>query len=325
MRAERESYINREIRAEGDISMGKKLVLTGVTGKSGGALAEKIGENLSAVNKMFPDGIRTVVRATSNTSKLDAAIPSIQKVTGNLTDSDTLKEAFHGADTLVHVAGIHWSREVVQAAADCHLRRLILVHTTGIYSKYKAAGEEYRRIDEFVYKTCKENNIILTVLRPTMIYGNISDRNVITFIKMVDKFPIMPVVNGARYELQPVHYEDLGDAFYKVLMNEKATANKDFILSGGAPILLRDMLTEIGKNLGKNVKFISCPFWLAYSGAWVVYGLTLKKKDYREKVQRLCEPRTFSFDDAADAFGYSPRTFQEGIKNEVTEYLKRKA
>lgn len=304
--------------------MGKILVLTGITGKSGGALAEKIGTNLDAVKELFPDGIRTVVRETSNTDKIDALIPNIQKVVGNLTDSDTLEKAFKDADTLVHVAGIHWSREVVQAAANCHLRRVILVHTTGIYSKYKAAGEEYRETDDFVYKTCKENGIILTILRPTMIYGNVTDRNVIIFIKMVDKLPIMPVVDGARYELQPVHYEDLGNAYYKVLINEATTANKDFILSGGAPILLRDMLTEIGKNLGKEVKFISCPFWLAYFGAWVVYGLSFKKIDFREKVQRLCEPRVFPFNEAAEAFCYSPRIFQEGVKNEVVEYLEKK-
>ena len=41
--------------------MKKILVLTGVTGKSGGALAEIIGNNLDIVNKMFPDGIRTIV------------------------------------------------------------------------------------------------------------------------------------------------------------------------------------------------------------------------------------------------------------------------
>lgn len=242
---------------------------------------------------------------------------------GGLTDISLLKEAFKDADTVVHVAGIHFSREVVEAAAHCHVRRLILVHTTGIYSRYKAAGEEYREIDSFVYQTCKEHNIGLTILRPTMIYGNTTDNNVVKFIKMVDKLPLMPVVNGARYELQPVHYKDLGDAYYAVLMNEKATANRDFNLSGGEPIMLRDMLSEIGKNLGKKVKFISCPFGLAYLGAWLVYIVTLKKKDYREKVQRLCEPRIFSHEEATKAFGYNPRIFSVGIIDEVKQYKEK--
>lgn len=304
--------------------MSKILVLTGATGKkSGGILTENIGKNLDRVRSIFPDGIRAVVRATSDTKALDRLIPDVQKCIGDLTDVPMLKMAFQDADTVIHVSGIHWSHEVVEAAAQCGVRRLILVHTTGIYSKYKEAGEEYRHIDDYVYRTCKENNIVLTILRPTMIYGNITDNNVVTFIKMVDKFPLMPVVNGAWYELQPVHYRDLGDAYYAVLMNEDTTANRDFILSGGESILLRDMLTEIGKNLGKKVKFISCPYWLAYSGAWIVYALTIKKKDYRERVQRLCEPRVFPHDDASKAFGYSPRTFRVGIVDEVKQYREK--
>ncbi|MBO4915025.1 MAG: NAD(P)H-binding protein [Oscillospiraceae bacterium] len=304
--------------------MSKILALTGMTGKSGSALAEVIGENPDEVNRMFPDGIRALVRATSNTRELEKWIPNVEKVVGSLESPDVLKKAFQDVDTVIHVAGIHWSREVVQAAAACHVRRLIMVHTTGIYSKYKAAGEEYRRTDAFVYSVCRENGIALTVLRPTMIYGNTSDKNVVVFIKMVDKLPIMPVVNGAKYELQPVHYKDLGDAYYKVLMNEETTANRDFILSGGAPIQLRDMLSEIGRDLGKKVRFISCPFWIAYSGACILYYLSFKKKDFREKVQRLCEPRTFSFMEAEEAFGYSPRPFPDGVKDEVKEYLEKK-
>ncbi len=203
------------------------------------------------------------------------------------------------------------------------MRRRILVHTTGIYSQYKAAGEEYWKIDNYVYKTCKKHDITLTILRPTMIYGNISDNNVVQFIKMVDKFPIMPVVNGARYKLQPVHYEDLADGYYKVLMNEKNTVGKDYNLSGGNEIELKEMLTVIGKNLGKDVKFIRCPFPIAYAGAWGSYLVSFTKKDYREKVQRLCEPRVFSFEEAEKDFGYSPRRFQDGIVDEVKEYKRK--
>lgn len=304
--------------------MSKILVLTGATGKkSGGILAEHIGRNLNVIKSAFPDGIRAVVRGSSNTSKLTTLIPGVELYAGGF-GNDNLLSAFEKADTVLHVAGIHGSRAVVSAAAERGVRRLILVHTTGIYSKYKAAGEEYRNIDDFVYRTCAERNIILTILRPTMIYGNCTDQNVVKFIKMVDKLPVMPVVNGARYALQPVHYKDLGKAYFDVLMNEESTANKDFILSGGEPILLKDMLLEIGKCLGKDVKFVSCPFPVAYSGAWVIFCLTFGKMDYREKVQRLCEPRCFPYEEATKAFGYRPMTFQQGIADEVREYLERK-
>lgn len=306
--------------------MSKILTITGATGKkSGGYFAQVLCKHMDEISAMFDGGVRAIVRKTSDTSFLDTAPLHFEKYLGSANDVGFLRLAFAGVDTVVHIAGIHWSKRIVQAAADCHVRRLIVVHTTGIYSKYKQAGEEYRQIDEFVYKTCSDSNIALTVLRPTMIYGNSSDNNVINFIKMVDKLPLMPVVNGSRYELQPVHYKDLGKAYFQVLMNEETTAGHDFNLSGGRPIELREMLSIIGLKLGKKVRFISVPFYLAYSGAWAIYLLTIGRVDYREKVQRLCEPRVFSHKEAKDAFGYEPMTFESGIVDEVKAYHKGKS
>ena len=301
-----------------------KLVLIGVTGlKSGGVLIDHIASNLDKVKTLFPGGIVVICRETSKTEKVEKLLPDVTIKRGEITDESFLSDSLSGCDTLIHVAGIHWSREIVNAAADNNIRRLILVHTTGIYSKYKAAGEEYRRIDDYVEKQCKENNIILTILRPTMIYGNIHDMNVVKFISLVDKFPIMPIVRSARFELQPVHYKDLGKAYYDVLMNEK-TCGHNYNLSGGEVIQLRDMLTVIGENLGKKVTFISCPFWIAYGGAWGLYCASFGRIGYREKVQRLCEPRVYDHDDATRDFGYNPRMFRIGIVDEVKEYLQNK-
>jgi len=299
------------------------LAITGATGKnSGGYFVRVLSEHANEINAMFDGGIRVVTRATSNTASLDENPLRFEKYIGSLEDVDFLKQVFCNVDTVIHIAGIHWSKEVVEAAAYCNVRRLIAVHTTGIYSKYKQAGEEYREIDAFVYETCREANINLTILRPTMIYGNSSDRNVIRFIRMVDKLPLIPIVNGARYELQPVYYKDLSEAYYQVLTNEIAVAERDFNLSGKEPIELREMLTVIGNALGKRVRFFSVPFVIAYLGAWIVFLLTLGKFDYREKVQRLCEPRAYSHQDATDTFGYCPISFKDGVVDEIREYLK---
>lgn len=302
----------------------KKLAVTGATGaKSGGAFADELARNAEQVARQFPDGIRALVRAASDTSALERTLPTAEICRGDFSDEAFLTESLRGVDTLVHIAGIHSSREVVSAAAAAGVRRLVLVHTTGIYSKYKEAGEEYRQTDAIVYETCRKSGILLTILRPTMIYGNPSDRNVITFVRMVDKLPIMPVVSGARFALQPVHYRDLAHAYYQVLTHEAETAGRDFNLSGGAPIMLRDMFTVIGQNLGKKVHFFSIPFPVAYAGAVCIWYLSGKRADYREKVQRLCEPRTFSHAAAAAAFGYAPRTFEQGIPEEIRLYRER--
>ena len=304
--------------------MDEILAITGITGKSGQAFAFRLEQNQEKIRKMFPGGIRLLLHKERERDKDILPSFDVQRMYGDLDDELFLGEAFLGVDTIVHIAGIHWSRQIVHAAANNFVRRMICVHTTGIYSKYKEAGEEYRNIDDFVYMMSKSKNIILTILRPTMIYGTINDHNVASFIRMVDKLPFMPVVNNAEYELQPVHYADLGKAYYDVLVSEKITGGHDYILSGGEEITLRDMLIEMGAYLSKRMRFVSVPFPIAYAGAWFIYLVSIGKIDFREKVQRLCEPRVYPHEEASRDFGYDPRTFRSAIGDEVREYLQAK-
>lgn len=125
--------------------MNKKNVLavTGLSGKkSGGVFCEELSKNLSTINELFPGGVRAICRETTNIENARVLIPELQVNRGDFTDEEFLKKAFVDVDTLVHIVGIHWSVPVVNAAADAGVRRLILIHTTGIYSKYKEAGEE---------------------------------------------------------------------------------------------------------------------------------------------------------------------------------------
>lgn len=301
-----------------------KLAITGISGKSGSFLWKELLNNESLVKSLWPDGINLISRNRERIEKLPKGDFKISIFSGNLADTNVTDTFCSGCDTLLHIVGIHWSLPLVKSAVNVGVKRLILVHTTGIYSKYKAAGEEYRQIDSEIYKIANNNNIALTILRPTMIYGDISDKNVAVFIKMIDKFKIMPVVNGAHYELQPVHCKDLGKAYFDVLLHPEICNNKDYVLSGGKPIELRQMFNEIARNLGVKRRYLSCPFFVAYFGAWIIYCISFTKVDFREKVQRLVEPRVYPYDEASRDFGYSPMNFEDGIVDEVKQYLANK-
>lgn len=162
--------------------------------------------------------------------------------------------------------------------------------------------------------------ITKTVLRPTMIYGNLRDGNVSIFMKMVYNLRVFPVVNNAAYELQPVWCGDLGKAYYQVLTHPN-TRGKDYNLSGGRPIQLIDMFKVMAEKMGVKNRFVNVPYWIAYTGSWMLYLCTFGKKDFREKVQRLVEPRVFSHNDATRDFGYDPLPFEEGVNGEIEEFL----
>lgn len=302
----------------------RRVLITGITGKNGRYLLEEMEKNKERDN-LDRIHFKVFLRAHSNTSYIDKSTLDIEKYYGSLeTKEDAKKFVGGGYDTLLHIAGIQRSVQIVSAALEAGVKRLILVHTTGIYSKYKHAGEGYRIIDNEVTTMCEEAGAVLTILRPTMIYGSLNDGNMSVFIKMVDKLRIFPVINGGKYELQPVWCKDLGKAFYDVLVNPEKTDGKQYDLSGGDSILLIDILKEIARQLNVKNTFVSCPYALAYTGAVLLYILTLGKKDMREKVQRMVEPRAYSHEKATADFGYAPHRFKDGIKDEIKMYMASK-
>lgn len=298
-----------------------KVFITGVTGKSGLSFFNECKEHK-------PQGysFTFLVRDEGKAKELKSEWPEINYVIGSIENATLIHHEFQTGqyDIVLHIAGIHLSlsliKEVVQFGS---VKRLILVHTTGIYSKHKAASEGFKHIENSIDALIDGKDISLTVLRPTMIYGNLKDANVATFMKLVYKLRLFPVVNHAKCELQPVWYGDLGKAYYQVLMNPDTTKNKSYNLSGGRPISMIDMFKIMGAKLGVKNTFINVPMWLAYSGAWLVFCLSFGKLDYREFVLRLDESRTFSHADATADFGYTPVAFEEGINEEIQEFLEK--
>lgn len=301
----------------------ENVLITGITGRSGSWLFKKL---VSEADKLSKYKFTFIVRSTEKANALSNTSLNQNIHIADIDDYDAMSKIFvdNNINTLLHIAGIHHSLKFVKNAVEHGIKRLILVHTTGIFSKYKSAGEEYRLIEKQISEMISGKDISLTILRPTMIYGTLDDQNICRFIKMVDKFKIFPVVKKGEFALQPVHHQDLGYAYYQVLVNPEVTKNKDYVLSGGTVINLIDILKLMSEYLGKKTHFVSVPFWFAYFGSLIVYALTFTKIDYRERVQRLVEPRAYSHEEAVKDFNYAPIAFKDGLKGEVDEYVKRK-
>ncbi|MGP4073835.1 SDR family oxidoreductase [Piscibacillus sp. B03] len=296
------------------------LLVTGITGHTGKYFLQEL------INNKYEGSIRCVVRETSNTSLLDNSGLDIEKVVGDLDDPDFIDSAMNGVDTVMHIYNIHHSPMIVQSAIKNKVKRAILVHTTGIYSEFKHASEGYKKIEQKIneLKNDHECSTNITILRPSMIYGDLCDSNMSKFINIVDKFRIMPVISGGNSLIQPVNARDLGKAFFTVLISPQETDGKAYDLSGERPIKMIDVFKLISKELNKKTIFISVPLSLGVLVARVLKFLTLGRIDFIEKVQRMGENRSYSHDNATNDFGYSPMTFDDGIEIEVAEYLGAK-
>ena len=141
----------------------------------------------------------------------------------------------------------------MEAAVKSGARRVILVHTAGIYSKYKSASLSYTEIERSINGIIRNSSSEIGVLylRPTMIFGSVNDKNISKFIKMVDALRVLPVVDHGNSLIQPVNGRDLGRAYDQVLNKQEITTG-DYILSGGNAVTILTMLQLISAALGKS-------------------------------------------------------------------------
>lgn len=293
------------------------LLVIGATGHTGRYFLQELKNN------NYKDKVRFLIRNKENKDIFKAYNLNYETIQGDLNNQEDLIRACKDVDTILEIFNIRYSLNVLNAALSQNVKRIIFVHTTGIYSKYKMASEEYKKIEEEVIRKAK-GKIDITILRPTMIYGDTCDHNISKFIKMMDKMRIYPMIAGGKAKIQPVNARDLGRAYYQVLINRDKTINKDYNLSGEAPISIKEMLKSILKYLDKKTIFITIPLWLSVFCAYILKCITIGKIDIVEKVLRMDEDRCFNNSKAKVDFGYSTIKFQQGLKEETKQYINEK-
>lgn len=295
------------------------ILFTGLTGTSGTAFVDKMKA------ESFSGRMKVIVRETSDISGLADSNLRYELAYGSILDTDFLAREMAGCDTVFHIAAKACQKAVADAAvqAGC-VKHVVLVSSTSIYSKYRKAGGKVQEQEEYCKRVLQEHQITYTIIRPTMIWGTLRDNNMSKFISYIDKFTLFPLIGKGQALLQPVHRKDLAEAYYQVLTNPEITKGKEYIVSGEAPMKLIDMLHTIGRTLGKRTYFVNVPLGIAKAGVAVIYALSFKKVDYREKLLRLTEDRNFSHDCITEELGYHPQPYEERLKPLAAEYLAAK-
>lgn len=295
-----------------------KLLITGANGHSGKLFLK----NLSTTNLKKYEEIHIIVRNDDLDRFIEESGLNIIKHKGDLTDVQFLTEVTRNIDTILHIAGIQMSQNLFEAAINNKVNWIIAVHTTGRYSQFKMASEEYINIEDNLLILRDEINI--TILRPTMIYGSSRDRNIYKLIKFIDKSPVFPIFGNGNNLMQPVTATDLAIAYQQVLDNAEVCKNQNYNLSGKYPIKYKELIKTVASKLDKNIILLPIPIKLSYYAVLVGNRILPKFPLNEEQVLRMKEDKDFTHLKAKRDFGYSPMSFDEGIESEVNEYKGEK-
>ena len=282
-----------------------KLFFSGATSDTGNRVLRRL------VDKFGKDSITSLVRPASDTRYLESL--GVKMVVGDVTEPDAIKPYLNASVTYLDMTHPKHYHKSLDAIVEAGVKRAYFVTTTGIFSKYNHCSEIYK-INE---AKIRASGIVYTILRPSMIYGSLRDKNMHKLIKFLYRYPMFPLFGAGRSLMQPVYVEDLATGIVSTIANYK-TAYQEYNLAGPKGItylnIVEIILAKLNRKVVKvNIDTSLAAFMVHYLQNIPAFPIT------EEQVLRLQEDKVFDISKAASELGYSPRDFEQGISLEIEE------
>jgi uncharacterized protein YbjT (DUF2867 family) len=280
-----------------------KILVTGGTGLLGGALLPVL---LTAGYE-----VRCLVReGSAGTSRIDREW--IELVHGDSENVEDLYRALCGMDALVHIAGIEYTPQVVEATRRAKVERLIMVGSTSAHSAHEFRSNPKKRMEDVV----RGSGLDWTIVRPAMIYGSELDKNIHRLLRFLDRSPVFPIFGPGTNLWQPVYHEDCARGVYEALVRP-AAVGRTYDLPGAAPLAYLDLVKTAARALGREPRLVRLPLEPIRRALLLAETLRLPLPIESEQVLRLREDKAYPLADARRDLDYAPRPFEEGVALEV--------
>jgi NADH dehydrogenase len=211
--------------------------------------------------------VRVLVRDPRHGAR--AAAWGAELIEGDVTDPASLRAATAGVDTLVHLVSIIkgsradfdrvmvvGTRNVVAAAKDAGVRRIVLASALGLNERTKDAVPYFASKWE-MERAVKESGIEYVIFRSSFVFGK--DGGVLpTFIRLARLAPVTPVVGDGTLRLQPIWVEDVAEYFARAV-DLRAAANRTFELGGPDAPTWNEFWERLKRVLGSRRPSIHVP------------------------------------------------------------------
>jgi nucleoside-diphosphate-sugar epimerase len=155
---------------------------------------------------------------------------------------------------------------------------------------------------------CTAAGVACTILRPTMIYDCVNDRNVTRLARFVARRRVLPVAGRASGLRQPIHADDVAAAVLAAVANP-AAHGRTFDIAGPAPMTYRAMAEAIFAALGLPPRFLEIPVPLVAAAARLGRALRLPLDEPLAMLLRMNDDLVYDFAPGVAALRLIPRPF----------------
>ncbi|WP_208747995.1 NAD-dependent epimerase/dehydratase family protein [Achromobacter agilis] len=195
------------------------------------------------------------------------------------------------------------------------VRRIVCLSSTSRFTKTTSSNPQeeviVRRLTEGerqLAEWAQANGVEWTVLRPTLIYGRGTDRNLAEIVKLIRKLGFFPLFGRAEGLRQPVYVDDVAKAAVLAVFSAN-TGGNSYNISGAEVLSYREMVARIFKAMGRKPKFLGVPIWFFNLALFFLRLVPRYRKWNADMVQRMNRDMVFDHDAARRDFGYDPQRF----------------
>lgn len=270
--------------------MARRALVTGATGLVGSHIVEQLVRDGWDVRGLVRDDLAfNAVRAAG-----------AEPVRGDVLDRASLLAASDGVDVILHTAAaitesggwesyrrlnIDGTAMIIEACeqAGARLLQLSSVAVYGPTFRYDDSGNKTsedtplgplpdrsfyarskRESEMMVMDAHRAGRIWATAVRPSVIYGR-RDRQFVPRMAGLLKTGLMPAIGGGRSTLSVVHAANVADGAIKAVTSDRA-GGRPYNLANDFEVTVREFFSFAGDGLGKHIRFVPVPMWLARSG-----------------------------------------------------------
>lgn len=196
-------------------------------------------------------------------------------------------------------------------------RRLIAVSSTSRFTRQdapaatdRALAARFAAAEEAVLEWAARRGVAATILRPTLIYDGLHDRNVARIAAFIRRLGFFAVAGPAAGLRQPVHVDDVASACITAASPSAGShgLREAYELSGGETLSFREMVLRIFGWLGRRPRIISLPLTLIRT-ARRLESLVPTLGSMAATAIRMNQDMVFDHTAAAGDLGFSPRPF----------------
>ena len=247
---------------------------------------------------------------------------SVEVHYGNILSPDSLEQAFHGVQAVVHLVGIirptrgasfdrihrEGTANVVSAAVEAGVRECVYVSAMGAMAdpSYPYFNSKHQAELEV-----KNSGVPFTILRPSVLFGK-GDEFLTSLAALIRLGPLTPVIGAGKNRMQPVAADDVARCAAHAV-GDSTLKGKTINLGGPHRLSYDDLMDEVALAMDRRCRRVHIPKVLAWPAVAIMERILPSPPVTTDQLRMLGIRNVSEGPELEQAFGFTPKPLRGNI------------